>query len=83
MYELILKKGEERRILAGEPWVFANEVAKINGEGKQGEVCKVFASDGRFVCLGYINHLSKIIVRVLSYKEEEINEQFFFRVSYA
>ena len=78
MYELILKKGEERRILSGEPWVFANEVAKINGEGKQGEVCKVFASDGRFVCLGYINHLSKIIVRVLSYTEEEINEQFFF-----
>ena len=78
MYELILKKGEERRILAGEPWVFANEVAKINGKGTQGDVCRVCASDGRFVCLGYINHLSKIIVRVLSYSEVEINEQFFF-----
>ena len=78
MYLLTLKKGEERRILAGEPWIFANEVAKISGEGKQGEVCKVVASDGRFVCLGYINHLSKIIVRVLSYTEETIDRQFFF-----
>lgn len=78
MYILTLKKGEERRILSGEPWVFANEVAKITGEGKQGEVCKVLASDGRFVCLGYINHLSKIIVRVLSYTEEEIDRNFFF-----
>ncbi len=78
MYILTLKKGEEQHILAGEPWVFANEVAKISGEGKQGDVCKVVASDGRFVCLGYINHLSKIIVRVLSYTEEEIDRKFFF-----
>lgn len=78
MYQLTLKKGEERRILQGEPWVYANEVAKISGEGKQGDVCKVLSFDGKFVCLGYINHLSKIIVRVLSYKEEEIDRAFFF-----
>ena len=78
MYILTLKKGEEHRIIKGEPWIFANEVAKISGEGKQGEVCKVLSFDGRFVCLGYINHLSKIIVRVLSYTEEVIDRQFFF-----
>ncbi len=78
MYILTLKKGEERRILQGEPWIYANEVAKIEGEGKQGDVCKVLAFDGRFVCLGYINHLSKIIVRVLSYREEFIDEGFFY-----
>ena len=77
-YTVYLKKNEEKRLLAGHSWVFANEVAKISGEGKQGEVCKVVASDGRFVCLGYINHLSKIIVRVLTYTEEEIDRDFFF-----
>ncbi len=77
MYVLTLKKGEERRIIQGEPWIYANEVAKITGEGKQGEVCKVFSFDGKFVCLGYINHQSKIIVRVLSYKEEKIDRNFF------
>lgn len=79
MYEVCLKKGEERRILHGEPWVYANEVQKISGEGKQGEVARVVSSDGRFVALGYINHLSKILVRVLSYKEEPIDRDFFFR----
>lgn len=79
MYTVFLKKNEEKRILRGEPWVFANEVLKIDGSGKQGDVCRVCASDGRFVALGYINHLSKIIVRVLSYKEEPIDEAFFER----
>lgn len=79
MYTLLLKKNEEKRILRGEPWVFANEVLRVEGEGKQGDVCRVCAADGRFVALGYINHLSKIIVRVLSYKEEPIDETFFER----
>jgi len=77
MYTVYLKKNEEKRILHGEPWVFANEVAKIDGSGKQGDICRVCAIDGRFVAQGYINHLSKIIVRVLSYKEEPIDEEFF------
>jgi len=79
MYTVILKKNEEKRILRGEPWVFANEVLKIEGAGKQGDICEVRAADGRFVALGYINHLSKIIVRVLSYKDEIIDEEFFRR----
>ena len=29
MYILTLKKGEEKRIINGHPWVYANEVAKI------------------------------------------------------
>lgn len=79
MYIVYLKKNEEKRIIKGEPWIFANEVLKIEGAGKQGDVCRVNAFDGRFIALGYINHLSKIIVRVLSYKEEAIDRDFFKR----
>ena len=78
MYSVILKKSEEKRILRGEPWVYANEVQRIEGQGKQGDVCRVLSNDGRFVGLGYINHLSKIIVRILSYKECDIDYDFFF-----
>lgn len=34
MYEVYLKKGEERRILSGHSWVYANEVQEIKGKDK-------------------------------------------------
>lgn len=77
MYIVTLKKNEEKRILNGFPWVYANEVCKIEGKDKQGSVARVEASDGRFVGIGFINHLSKILVRILSLKEEVVNEEFF------
>ncbi|MDR2091653.1 MAG: class I SAM-dependent rRNA methyltransferase [Clostridiales bacterium] len=78
MYTVTLKKGEEKRILAGHPWVYANEVSKIDGKDVQGSVCRVLGSDGRFIGLGFINHLSKIIVRILSRSDVEIDRAFFF-----
>ena len=77
MYTLTLKKGEEKRVLR-HPWVYANEVAKIEGKDKQGSIAKVVASDGRFIGYGYINHLSKIIVRIISRDETPIDRAFFF-----
>ena len=78
MYVLTLKKNEEKRILSGHPWVYANEVQRIDGKDAQGSIAKVCASDGRFVGYGYINHLSKIIVRILTYKDEIIDRTFFY-----
>ena len=78
MYTVVLKKNEEKKILNGFPWVYANEVSRIEGKDKQGSVAKIVAFDGRFVGLGFINHLSKILVRVLSLKEEVIDKKFFF-----
>ena len=77
MYTLTLKKGEEKRLLQFHPWVYANEVAKIEGKDKQGSVAKVVACDGRFVGYGYINHASKIIVRMLTYDDTPIDEELF------
>ncbi|MBQ6922704.1 MAG: class I SAM-dependent rRNA methyltransferase [Clostridia bacterium] len=78
MYTVILKKKEEKKILNGFPWIYANEVSKILGKDKQGSVAKVCAFDGRFVCYGFINHLSKIIVRVATLKDEIVDEKFIF-----
>ena len=58
MYTVYLKKNEEKRVLNGYPWIFANEVLKIEGKDRQGSVAEVRSHDGRFVGLGTIfeNH---------------------------
>ena len=70
-YEVYLKKNEERRLLAGHAWVYANEVARIEGKDKNGSLATVYAHDGRFIGRGYINHLSKILVRLFLRSEAE------------
>ena len=76
-YEVYLKKGEEKRIIAGHSWVYANEVAKIEGKDKNGALASVFAHDGRFIGKGYINHASKILVRVFIRNNETDSEDFY------
>ena len=63
-YEIYLKKNEEKRIVAGHSWVYANEVARIDGKDKNGSLATVYAWDGRYIGKGYINHASKILVKI-------------------
>lgn len=63
-YSVYLKKNEEKRIVSGHPWVFANEVARIEGKDKNGSLATVYDFNGRYIGKGYINHLSKILVRI-------------------
>ena len=74
---IYLKKGEEKRIIAGHSWVYANEVAKIEGKDKNGSLATVYSSDGRFIGKGYINHASKILVRVFI-RGNEIDDRVFY-----
>ena len=60
-YTIRLKKNEEKRLLSGHGWVYANEAAKIEGKDKNGSLALVRAADGRFIGKGYINHASKIL----------------------
>ena len=76
MYVLTLKKGEEKRA-DKHPWIFANTVQKIEGKDSQGSVAKVVTQTGRLVGYGFINHASKIIVRLLTRDETPIDEKLF------
>lgn len=76
-YKIYLKKGEEKRIVAGHSWVYANEVARIEGKDKNGSLASVFASDGRFIGKGYINHASKILVRIFIRNDGVDDKQFY------
>ena len=76
-YSVYLKKNEEKRIVAGHPWVFANEVARIEGKDKNGSLATVYDFNGRFIGKGYINHLSKILVRIFIRSDEEDGKELY------
>ena len=74
---VILKRGREKSVLRGHPWVFSGAIAKVVGEVSSGDAGEVYSSDGQFLGLGHLNPHSQIIVRVLTQKKEELGEKFF------
>ena len=77
-YQVFLKKKEDGRIRAGHAWVYANEVQEVRGEGKNGDLAEVFDCHGGFLGKGYINHLSKILVRIFIRDRGETDDQAAF-----
>lgn len=78
-YNVYLKKGEEKRVIQGHSWVYANEVARIEGKDKNGSLASVFSYDGKFIGKGYINHLSKILVRIFIRDESTVDDEDFYK----
>ena len=74
---VLLKPGEADRIVAGHPWVYANEIQRLTQTPADGEFVQVKDSRQRFLGVGLFNSKSKIHVRVLSPERIEINEVFF------
>lgn len=78
MTKVILNKKIGHRVLNGHPWVFGNEVNRVEGDAAAGAIVDVHTHDNKFLGRGYFNPQSQIQVRILTRnKNEEINEQFF------
>ncbi len=73
-----LKKGEGRSLKAGGAWVYDNEVATITGTFKNGDIVRIHDFDGYYMGAGFINQNSKIRVRMLSRRQENIDEAFLY-----
>jgi 23S rRNA (cytosine1962-C5)-methyltransferase len=88
---IILKPGEEKRILAGHPWVYDNEVARflkpspggvfpINAEDLEGGECADVESGGKqYLGRAFVNPHSKIIARIYSPSKEGLDKGLFKR----
>lgn len=77
MVKVILNKKRRKRLEQGHPWVYQSEVAKIKGNYEPGDVAWVYNHQDHLLGKGYINPKSQMIVRILTYFDEEINQQFF------
>lgn len=78
MTKIVLRRKIAQRIANGHPWIFGNEVDKIIGDVNAGDIVDVYYADDKFCGRGYINPKSQIVVRLLTRKKEEINDDFFY-----
>jgi 23S rRNA (cytosine1962-C5)-methyltransferase len=87
MKRIILKPGEERRILLGHPWIYDNEVDRVL-EGKSpaktaalegGEAADIESSRKEYLGRAFVNPRSKIIARIYSPSKEGADKGFFKR----
>lgn len=75
---LRLRPKHDRRIKAGHPWVFSNELDGGVGSLPPGGVVDVHDAGGAFLGRGYANPHSLISVRILSRQRDDIDHPAFW-----
>lgn len=78
MLVIRLRRNEERRIKNGHPWVFSNEIERIEGDREAGVAAELFDSGGTFLGCGYYNPHSLIAFRLLSRGREDLDSMAFY-----
>ena len=76
---LILKRGEDRRVRGGHPWIFSNEVEAYEGTIEDGGLVDVVDTRGAFLGRAYVNRHSLICARMLTRRRDGIDKAFFVR----
>ena len=75
-----LKKGEGRTIKAGGAWIFDNEIDSVMGSFENGDMVVVHDFDGYIMGRGFINTNSKIRVRMMTRKKDQIIDDDFIKM---
>ena len=76
---IYLKEQISPRISNGHPWIYENEIAHSTGALDPMGIADVFTHSKQFIGRGYYNPRSKIPVRLLTRRFEEIDESFLRR----
>lgn len=72
----ILKKGKEKPVQNFHPWIFSGAIESVDETLKPGDITRVESSSGDFLGVGYFNPQSQITIRMLDFKESQINSSF-------
>ena len=79
MATLVLKKGMERRLRAGHPWIYRGEIADLRGRWAAGDAVEVLDAGGRFLGRGFYNPRPALACRLLTRIDEPIDQAFVLR----
>lgn len=70
---------------SGHPWVYGEEVTRVDGTYATGDIVDVYSQKGRYLGTGFANDISKIRVRIVSDNANDRFDDAFWqrRVKYA
>ena len=67
--------GRQKKLIHGHPWVYGNEIERIEGEPADGELVETVDFRGRFLGYGLYNSNSLLRVRLLTHDRTEVTEE--------
>ncbi|WP_436416842.1 class I SAM-dependent rRNA methyltransferase [Petrimonas sulfuriphila] len=74
--QIILRPRKEESLKRFHPWVFSGAIAKTGQGIQEGDIVRVFSASGEFLGVGHYQ-VGSISVRILSFTDETINEDFY------
>jgi 23S rRNA (cytosine1962-C5)-methyltransferase len=74
---LVLRPRREARLLAGHPWIYRGDVARLDGDWRPAEAVTVLDAAGRPVGRGFYNPRPQIVCRLLTRHDEPVDRAFF------
>ena len=76
LVRIVLRSGRDQSLKRYHPWVFSGAIKKIYGEPAEGDIVKVYSNQDEFLGTGHYQEGS-ISIRILSFMDEEIGEDFY------
>lgn len=76
---IILKKGRDKPVRKGHPWIYSGAIEKIDGTPQSGGTVVVRDTHGGFIGRAAYSPVSKIRARMWNWDEKEIIDESFFR----
>lgn len=76
LLKITLKPRKSRPFFARHPWLFADSIAKVEGNLKSTDEVSVYSHEGNFIARGLINTASKLRVRLYQWLDQPLDAKF-------
>jgi len=80
MPQIVIRHDREKPVIQQHPWIFSGAIQEVRGDPAPGDIVDVVSTKGRFLARGYWNQKSQIQVRILTWQDEPINDDWWRRM---
>ncbi|MFM7319594.1 MAG: hypothetical protein ACKO5E_21815 [bacterium] len=74
--KITLRPRKSRPFFARHPWLFADSIAKVEGDSRNPAEASIYSAEGAFIARGLFNPASKLRVRLYRWADEPLDAHF-------